>query len=322
MQRVKRLKDERGALAVVVAILGVVVIGFAAVSIDVAALWSDRQQLQTGADAAALAIAQQCADGDCGTPATTAQSFAAANKNDENATGTVTDLDLAAGTVTVETATVREHWFAPVLGVSATDVTAQATAVWGQPNGGTAMLPIIFSQCEWWAQTAGSVLGQGPPATELVIQLPKKSGDYSCTKPNSGNYVPGGFGYIDTLPGTCTAYADLDAIVSSKTGNTPPSSCDPSDFEAIVASGRPVLLPLFDDRGSQGTNAWYHVSGFAAFRLTGYMLGGQYKTSPAPCSGDDRCIQGYFVQHVDLGSEFTTSPTAPDLGATIVTLTD
>jgi hypothetical protein len=83
-----------------------------------------------------------------------------------------------------------------------------------------------------------------------------------------------------------------------------------------------VLLPLFDDRGSQGTNAWYHVSGFAAFRLTGYMLGGQYKTSPAPCSGDDRCIQGYFVQHVDLGSEFTTSPTAPDLGATIVTLTD
>ena len=39
-----------------------------------------------------------------------------------------------------------------------------------------------------------------------------------------------------------------------------------------------MLLPLFDESGGTGTNAWYRVYGYAAFRLTGYHLGGQYST--------------------------------------------
>ena len=73
----QRLKDERGAVAVMVALLMVPLIAFAAIAIDVAAMWSERQQLQTAADAGALAIAQDCARGTCGNPAQTAQSLAA-----------------------------------------------------------------------------------------------------------------------------------------------------------------------------------------------------------------------------------------------------
>ena len=51
----QRLRDERGAVAVMVALLMVPLIGFAAIAIDVAAMWSERQQLQNGADAGALA---------------------------------------------------------------------------------------------------------------------------------------------------------------------------------------------------------------------------------------------------------------------------
>ena len=43
----QRLKDERGAVAVMVALLMVPLIGFAAIAIDVAAMWAERQQLQT-----------------------------------------------------------------------------------------------------------------------------------------------------------------------------------------------------------------------------------------------------------------------------------
>ena len=77
------------AVSVVVALLMVALIGLAAVSLDVAGLWAKRQQLQIGADAGALAIAQDCGRGNCGSPAQTAQSLAQLNLNDGTATATL-----------------------------------------------------------------------------------------------------------------------------------------------------------------------------------------------------------------------------------------
>ena len=74
---VQRLRDERGAVGVVVALLMVPLIGFAAIAIDVSAMYAERQQLQTGADAGALAIAQDCAPGACGSPGADRTDFAA-----------------------------------------------------------------------------------------------------------------------------------------------------------------------------------------------------------------------------------------------------
>ena len=48
----QRLRNERGAVATVVALLMVPLIGFAALSVDVANLYLKHQQLQAGADAA------------------------------------------------------------------------------------------------------------------------------------------------------------------------------------------------------------------------------------------------------------------------------
>lgn len=58
------VSGERGAVATVVAVLlaGGVVLGFAALSIDVGSLMWERRQLQNGADASALALAQTCAE--------------------------------------------------------------------------------------------------------------------------------------------------------------------------------------------------------------------------------------------------------------------
>lgn len=57
-------RDERGAVATIVAaLLGFgVVLGFAAVSIDVGSLMWERRQVQNGADAVALAMAKTCAE--------------------------------------------------------------------------------------------------------------------------------------------------------------------------------------------------------------------------------------------------------------------
>src|ERR1043165_3858879 len=59
----RRRPGERGAVAVTVAILlgGGVLLGFAALVVDVGQLYAEREELQSGADAAALAVAKACA---------------------------------------------------------------------------------------------------------------------------------------------------------------------------------------------------------------------------------------------------------------------
>ncbi len=313
----QRLTDERGAVSVTVALLLVPLIAFAAIAVDVAGLWSDRQQLQTGADAAALAIAQDCARNDCKVPAQTAQQLARANVNDGDATATVTDptLSPSTGRVTVRTGTVRDHWFAPVLGFDASSVAAQATAGWGAPSGGTAILPIAFSWCEFRAQTGG---GLPSGTTERTIFFTKSSGT-SCTGP-SNNVVPGGFGWLSVDAGTCRTTSSIGQVLWSDTGENVPSGCTTADFTAV--QNRTVLLPLFDQSGGTGSSAWYHLYGYAAFRVTGYHFVGQYSWSAeGSCKGDVRCVQGYFTEFVDLSQAFRYSTTAPRLGASVVSLT-
>jgi Flp pilus assembly protein TadG len=312
---VSRLREDKGAVNVMVALLIIPLIGFAAIAVDVAALWSDRQQLQTGADAAALAIAQDCANNSCGVPATTAQTLATPNKNDGQVTATVLTpaLTPSTGSVTVETSTDRAHWFAPVLGYDQATVTATATATWGTPSGGIAVLPLAFSWCEFLAQTGGALPSS---TTEHTIQFTKTSGT-TCTGP-SNNEVPGGFAWLET-DDSCTTSTAIDDVVWSGTGAAVPNGCSTADFTEY--RDKTVLLPIFDEAGDEGSNAWYHLYGYAAFRITGYHFVGQFSWSAAgECKGNTRCVQGYFTQFVDLSEAFTFSTEAPDLGGSVVSL--
>lgn len=311
-----RLRDDRGAVNVMVALLIVPLMGFAAIAVDVAALWSDRQQLQTGADAAALGIAQDCAKDDCGVPGTTAQTLATPNKNDGQVTATVLTpaLTPATGSVTVETSGDRAHWFAPVIGFDESTVTATATATWGAPSGGIAVLPLAFSWCEFLEQTGGAL----PSATtEHTIEFTKTSGT-SCTGP-SNNVVPGGFAWLDVNADSCTTSTAIDDVVWSSTGAAVPNGCSTADFTEY--RDKTVLLPIFDDAGDSGANAWYRLYGYAAFKLTGYHFVGQFSWNAAgSCGGNTRCVKGYFTEFVDLSDAFTYSTSAPAMGGTIVAL--
>ena len=79
------LKDEEGATAVIIGLLMVPLLGFGAIVIDVGLIYWETRQLQNGADAAALAVAQDCVDGvvgDCGPFQATADAFTDFNAND------------------------------------------------------------------------------------------------------------------------------------------------------------------------------------------------------------------------------------------------
>ena len=76
MRRRHQQQTDRGAILPLVAISMVVLLGMGAMVIDVGHLYAERRQLQNGADAAALAVAQSCAQGNCGPYTSMAQDYA------------------------------------------------------------------------------------------------------------------------------------------------------------------------------------------------------------------------------------------------------
>jgi Flp pilus assembly protein TadG len=308
----RRLDGERGATAVVFALLLVPMLGFSAIAVDIGALYAERARLQVGADAAAIAVAQDCSRGNCGDMLATAQGLITANDTEGTAAQPVLSSDPLS--VTVTGGTPKEHWFAPVIGHDSTVVSATATVGWGSPSGGTAVLPLAFSWCAFEAQTGGGV----PSGENLqLVKLTKTDGATEC-HPQSGNDIPGGFGFVTTASGSCEATSRIDQLLQADPGESPSNGCDAADFASYL--GQTVLLPIYDDAGGTGSGGWYRVYGYAAFKLTGYAFTGQFKSDPRPCNGNVRCVSGYFTRFVELSDAWDYSPDAPQMGSSILRL--
>ncbi len=157
-------RGERGITLVFISLSLVVLIGMVAFAVDTAALFQEKRELQNGADAAAIAIAEDCALN--AQPCTqaqaeaTAESFADANAGDLKSAVEEVVLDTANRTVKVvtrtETAsggTIFRPFFARVLGFTGTTVHADASAAWGFLKSKITM-PLIISYCEWERETA------------------------------------------------------------------------------------------------------------------------------------------------------------------------
>lgn len=308
----RRLDGERGATAVMFALLLVPMLGFAGLAVDVGALYAERARLQVGADAAAIAVAQDCSRGNCGDMQATAQALITANDTEGTAAQPVLSSDPLS--VTVTGGTPMEHWFAPLIGHDSTAVSATATVGWGSPSAGTAVLPLTFSWCSFVKQTGGGIPSSD---TVQVINLTKTDGAKECTS-QSGNAIPGGFGFLMTEAGECEAPSRIGGVLKSDPGESPSNGCVAADFASYL--GQTVLLPIYDDAGGTGVGGWYRVYGYAAFKLTGYAFTGQFKSNPAPCTGSVRCVSGYFTRFVELSDVWTYTPDAPQMGSSILRL--
>jgi hypothetical protein len=222
---------------------------------------------------------------------------------------------LSPGKVTVTNAGVRNHLFAPVLGIDSSNLLTTAVVQWGSPTGGTSQLPMTFNRCEFDAQTGGGV----PSDTIERTVLFSKSSATSCTK--HSNFVPGGFAWVVVNAGTCNRASAVTGVLSqleSDPGNSPPSTCSSADFAKVQNST--ILLPLFDVYGGTGNNAWYRVYGYAAFRVTGYYFASTFDWG-SPCGGEERCIRGYFTKMADPAEGFSYGSGGPQLGASVISLT-
>ncbi|WP_028279693.1 TadE/TadG family type IV pilus assembly protein [Arthrobacter sp. H5] len=335
--RLSENEHERGAVSVIVAFLLVVLLGFAALAVDVGAMYSEKAQLQNGADASALAIASDCAQGACGDVFATGRAYANGNANDDSSgIQSITFPDTT--TVRVETnardaSTGADHfslYFARAMGFNETEIDASAEAAWGAPSAGNT-LPWTISQCVFEQflspsqlselNSTGSFTGD-PTATPILMRYDKNTPDYpGCVAQNG--YNPGGFGWLETTGSGCTADIDIAATVEGQPGNNFPNE---ADCVALLASfmDEPALIPLFTTATGNGGNAIYSLTGFAAFQVTAYKFGGGSSVSsdppPAGCSRNCRGIEGFFTRYVSLAEGMTLSGSVPDFGVTSVSL--
>jgi Flp pilus assembly protein TadG len=306
-------ENERGAVAVLVALLLVVLLGFGALAIDASMLYAQKAQLQNGADAAALAIAQDCAKRGTAlcqpAAAATAVQYAKANTNSGMADAPVPSFP-AAGTVVVTTEARDANgpgmtlFLANVFGISRADVNATSTAKWGGPSGLTAAVPVAFSECQF--NLAGST------------QLLTLHGTTTCVSSSpSGQVIPGGFGWLtpDSSAVCGTTVTIASPAVSSKNGDSMPNGqvCKPG-FASL--QGQTVLLPVYDSIDASGN---FHIKGFAAFQILGYNFPSQSwnNNGTVKCTGSCTGIIGKFVKFLTLAS---LPVGGADLGAETVQL--
>ncbi|MCU1518657.1 MAG: hypothetical protein JWQ75_3378 [Pseudarthrobacter sp.] len=277
MRRLTRGDD--GAVAVITALLMVLLLGMAALVIDVGAIYAERFQLQNGADAAALAIAQDCAAGNCANASATATSLAGKNSHDGVSAATAT---ISGKTATVKTSTATpdggravRHWFAPILGIASTTVEAVAKASWGSPSKAS-VFPFTAPRC---------MFDSAPTDVELWI-----TSTSTCTGAG-GKTLPGAFGWLDEdEKKSCRASVDVDQIIEGEPGKSGPQNCD--------IDGKVILLPVYESASGQGNNVAYVVEGFAAFKVTAHSWPSESRSEPgcSHCTG----VKGKFITLVSL----------------------
>ena len=321
MRRIAASPDaERGGIAVLVALLMVVLLGSAAISIDVARLYAERGQLQNGADSVALMLGQKCArnlnDADCSdgsaSPLLLAKTLANANAVDGQSNVKAIVLDKTNRKAKVTTSAKSSGGaadsvpdiFARALGFSNSVVTATANVQWGTPSKGTVIVPLAIAECKF------------SPDPSYVQVLNMDAGGCSG--------IPGGFGWImdpNAADTSCSVVISAGASndpgiwFSSDTGASRPTVCSPSDISAL--KDQTVLLPLYAVATGTGSNGKYYIKGFAAFHVTGYRFSSDTWNSSGLAN---KSLRGYFVKFVSL-SQAVDLGSAPDYGAYVVRLT-
>jgi hypothetical protein len=330
---------EHGAVSVIVAILLVVLLGSAAIAVDVGVIYSERAQLQNGADASAIALAQKCAkdsgDADCATTSTLAGSLANQNALDGMSKVYSIQLDKTARKVSVTTSAKEKGgkdnsvtlFFANVFGIPTKEVGARSSAIWGSPKAGRTAFPLAFSVCQVKDSIGGSL---------QLLQDHGKNQNADCNYGPSGAAVEGGFGWLVQDPGVCGGTIDLAVSEGgSDPGNNAPGNCSTelNRWATEMSAGRKiiVLLPVFNKVTGTGSGATYSLISFAAFEVTGWKFTGNaglpYEfqstrstttgvTATTECTGNCRGIIGKFVKYVSLADGYTLGP-VDAYGATI-----
>lgn len=309
-------RRQRGAIAIYIALLLPVMLGFVALSVDIARTLVVRNQLQNAADAAALAGAGQLQWTNTSTTWANATSKATAaiglNSADGqtlstgtiavgywNITGSPSGLqsttitrgtnDMPAIKVTVSRVSGSnggplQTYFAGLIGTSTIGVSATAVATIAPPGTAKpgALFPLAITQCmynNFWDTTTGKP--KIDPSTGQVYEF-KIGSSYHYAGCDSGQWTTFDVNANDT-PTVTDLINNGNATSLSIGDNTWIQTGTKTAIYGAVTVPSTVLLPVVVD---VNTNSAVPIVAFAAFRID------------ASVGGSGKYIQGHFTSDI------------------------
>jgi len=306
-----KTRSERGQSTVLTLVFLTVLLGMAALVLDVGSWYRTKRAEQSTADAAALAGAQALPY-DTASAGTLAMQYA--NKNGGGVLPSGVTFSSGAGandTITVKLTKPATGIFSKLFGVKTVTVGAKATARASLMQSAQYVAPIGVNlkhpklkgtpSCPCFGAGNATTLPLGKTGAPGSFDLLNIDGSHGGTGgPTLANWILKG--YSGYLP------------IGSYLSDTGAKWNDSSVNAAVQArlNGPPLLFPVYDVLSGSGANAVYHVVGWAAFHLTGFTA-----------TGSSGSITGWFEKVDWDGIDSTVSDGSnPDLGARVVKLVD
>jgi hypothetical protein len=313
------LKRQTAQATVLTLVFLTVLLGMAALVLDVGAWYRADRDTQNAADAAALAAAQALPD-DTGQATSLAMDYANHNGGGLDAG----DISFSTGAVPNDTVTVRvkrpaSGIFTRIFGVNSVQVGSKASARAGVLAQAQYVAPITVNlkhpalHCGGTEQRPVPCFGQ-PTEIDLL----------NLHGPGSGD-AAGSFGLIN-LTGDSTGSVGSDELSSwMETGYdkmmplgtyyaVPSSKFNDSQFLHSLDDrvGDDVLFPIYDTLVDPGSNARFNVVGWIAFHITEYNA-----------HGSEGWVKGWFTKVIWRGIQNPpSSPQPPNFGARTIELID
>jgi Flp pilus assembly protein TadG len=259
--------NERGQAAVIIVISLVVLLGMAALVLDVGTWFQAQRQTQSTADSAALAAAQALPL-DEARARTLAAQYVTSNGGG-NATVALRATTVPRDTVSVTVSRDAPGFFAKVFGIGSVTVSARATALIGTTGSARYGAPFAVDethpllQCDpdpcFNTETRLELDKVGPGAYR-VLNIDGTQGGIGGTILE--DWIRNGFG--GDMPAEEWYYSDPGARFNSD-----------HIRDALDAKiGGELLFPVYRQTRATGANFEYEVVGFVGFVLSGYHVQG------------------------------------------------
>jgi hypothetical protein len=293
------VRSERGQAMVMTVIFVAVMLGMAAVVLDVGSWFLDRRQLQAGVDASALAGAQNLPSDTSGAVGA-AQSYASKNGVGSPSIS-ISSRNRSNDTVDVSASRISQGFFAKVFNIASVTLHANASAT-------ASPLDAVYK-----------ALPFGVAADDPDLVCGTACFNQPTTVPIGKVGVPGNFDLI-SLNGATTP-DDLDPLIRNGYSNlmqlgdysgTPGTKFNSSQIQDAMQSrvGDTIVLPVYDSVSGNGDNTSYHVVNWVSFTITGFDL-----------SGDSGSLYGSFHRLIQSNGETGGAPGDPPYAAISVSLT-
>jgi hypothetical protein len=280
-------RDERGQAIVLMTLSLVVIMGMAALVLDVGNWFHTKRRLQGTADAAALAGAQLLPTDSSGAQS---QALAYANKNGGDVAGaniTVTSTILPNDTISVRARKTDPGIFSSIFGIASADIEARAKARVGPPTKARYVAPMVVdcehplihncdgdSTPDFGINTTMDYDPMGAPGAYGMLNLggvqnPGSSEEAEWILHGFNQYL--GLGNYRSDPGSKFSSTNIQDALEARKGTV-------------------LLFPVFRVLDGTGQNAVYEIIGWIGFHLTAFEV-----------HGNNAVLHGYFTEFIAQG---------------------